>query len=286
MRISAAPAAAVLTLAAWGQSSVFRSESRLVEVYATVFDSRNHPVDGIGKDRFQIFEDGARQEIRSFESSSEELSCAILLDVTSSMRDALSGVRNAVSRLVDEMRPEDTAAIYAFSTTLQTMQDFTTDKSALKRAVALARAGGETALFDAIAQTAREIESRPGKKAIILFTDGADNASQLIAHDATRRVYQAGVPIFAVAEGSALSDSSLLKQLKELAEKTGGLCYRARNSHEVADVFGDIQAELKHVYLISYRPPQSSETKWRSIKVAVDGMKDYRIRGKQGYFPK
>src|SRR5215469_3065728 len=280
MRIRVAFAAAgILTLAAWGQSNIFRSESRLVEVYATVFDSKNHPVDGIEKEHFQVFEDGARQEIRSFESASEELSCAILLDVTSSMRDALSGVKNAVSDLVDEMRPGDTTAIYGFSTTLQTMQEFTTDKSALKRAVSRARAQGETALFDAIAQTAREIESRPGKKAIVLFTDGADNASQLMAHDATRRVYQAGVPIFAVAEGSALSDSSLLKQLKELAEKTGGICYRARNSHEVANVFGDIQAELKHVYLISYRPPQSSEAKWRSIKIAVDGMKDYRIRG-------
>ena len=202
MRIRVAFAAAgILTLAAWGQSNIFRSESRLVEVYATVFDSKNHPVDGIEKEHFQVFEDGARQEIRSFESASEELSCAILLDVTSSMRDALSGVKNAVSDLVDEMRPGDTTAIYGFSTTLQTMQEFTTDKSALKRAVSRARAQGETALFDAIAQTAREIESRPGKKAIVLFTDGADNASQLMAHDATRRVYQAGVPIFAVAEG-------------------------------------------------------------------------------------
>lgn len=263
----------------------FRSEARLVEVYATVFDHNGHPVDGLAKERFQISENGVAQEIHSFEPASGDLSCAILLDTTGSMKEALGAVKNAVSGFLDEMRPGDSAGVFAFSTSLVTLHDFTTDRAAVKRAVLRTRASGETALFDAIAQLSDEIQSRPGKKVIILFTDGADNASHLMAQAATRRAFTNGVPVYAIAEGDAVRDGELLKQLKNVAEKSGGVCYRARSSHDVANVFSDILADLKHVYLLTYKPSRSEDKTWRAIQISIAGMKDYKIRGKQGYFP-
>ena len=274
--------AVLLVCVAWAQ---FRAEATLVEVYATVLDRSNRPVDGIARERFQILEDGAPQEIRSFETSSESISCAILLDTTGSMHDAIGGVKNAVSNLIDAMRPEDSVAIYSFSASLNTLQEFTTDKTAAKRAATRIRAQGETALFDAIAGVTREVQGREGKKAIVLFTDGADNASQIVASAAVRGAQKAGVPIYAVAEGDAVGDAALTKELRALAETTGGLFYRAKSSKDVAKVFSDIQSELKHLYLLSYSPRPNPGTKWRSIQLTIAGAKDYKVRGKQGYFP-
>jgi Ca-activated chloride channel family protein len=267
-------------------AQVFTSRVRLVDVSVSVYDGHGKAVDGLLQDSFRILDNGVSQPVVSFESVSGDLTCAILLDTTASMRDAMGSMKNGVMGLLDEMRPGDSAAVFAFSTKLERLQDFTVDKDAARRAVLRTRAGGATALFDAIAQVADEIAQRPGKKAIVLFTDGADNSSRLLAESASRRALIAGVPIYAIAEGDAVHETKLVQQLQLLADKTGGSCHKARTPKEVAKVFSDIQAELKHLYLLTYKPPQESdETKWRTIQVLISGAKDYSIRGKQGYFP-
>jgi VWFA-related protein len=274
-----------LLIATVSLSAQFKSDVRLVEVYASVFDRKGLPVDDLKKERFRVLDEGRPQPIVSFEQASDPLSCAILIDTTGSMRESLGSVRNAVSNLLGQIRPEDAVAIFSFSTSLVKLQDFTTDKSTAKRALTRLRAGGETALFDAISDVSREIAPRSGKKAIVLFTDGADNASRLVAGNAIDRAVKTGIPIYAVAEGDATREGQLLRQLRSLATQTGGLCYPAKNTHELAKIFADIQAELRHMYLLSYTPPKGDDTKWRSIRIDIDGGSDYKIRGKQGYFP-
>lgn len=275
----------VLVLMALPLAAQFKSRSQLVEVYATVYDHAGVPVPGLDKDSFQVLDNGVQQPILHFEPSGADLSCALLLDTTGSMKDALGGVRNAVSNLLDQMREGDSAAVFTFNSSLNILQDFTTDKSLAKRAVMRTRAAGETALFDAIAEASRTIGPRSGKKAIVLFTDGADNASHIRAEGAIRRALTTGVPIYAVAEGSAVHEGALLKELRSLSERTGGKCYRAQSSKDVNKVFAQIEMELKHVYLLTYKPPEAEESKWRTIQVSVKGGKQYQIRGKQGYFP-
>ncbi len=262
-----------------------QSKVRLVEVYVSIFDRKGIPVDDLKQDRFLVLEDGQPQPLFSFEAASDALSCAILIDTTGSMRESLGSVRNAVSHLLDQMRPDDAVAMYSFNTSLTKLQDFTTDKSAARRALMQTRAGGETALFDAISKASHEIAGRPGKKALVLFTDGADNASHLVPDAAIKRAATTGIPIYAIAEGDATREGQLLRELHSLATQTGGLCYSAKNPHELAKIFADIQAQLKHMYLLSYKPPKGDETKWRAIQVSIEGAPDYKIRGKQGYFP-
>ena len=263
----------------------FRSDVRLVEVNVSVFDRKGNPVDDLTKDRFRIFDDGAPQPIVNFEPVSDAISCALLIDTTGSMKDSLGSVRNAVSTLLDQMRTDDSVAVYGFNTSLITLQDFTTDKAAARRAVMRIRAGGETALFDAISEVSREIMPRSGKKVIVLFTDGADNASHVVPAAAIRRALTNGILVYAVAEGQATKEEQLLKQLKSLTTQTGGICLQAKNGSDVIKVFSVIQAELQHMYVISYKPPQGDKTKWHSIEIKVEGAPDFRIRGKQGYFP-
>jgi Ca-activated chloride channel family protein len=259
---------------------------RLVEVYATVLDHKGKFVDGLRSDNFQILENGRPQRISIFESNTDALSCAILLDTTGSMREALPRVKNSVVKLMDTLDPQDSVAIFTFDDHLTVRQDFTTDKDAAKRAVLHTRAQGSTALFDAISEASEELAKRRGKKALIVFTDGDDNSSLLTAGGAIAQARKVGIPLYAIAEGEATHSSELGKVLNELSENTGGVAYRVKKADEIEEIFQTIASNLRHLYLLSYKPlSDSSDGRWRKIDIQISGVQDYRLRAKQGYFP-
>ncbi len=266
--------------------AVFRSDVRLVEVYATVFDHHGHYLDGLKGNNFELRDEGIAQPIVSFESNTSTLSCAILLDTTGSMFRALPAVKNAVMHLIDDFRPEDSIAIYSFSTSLEVLQDFSSDKSALKKAVSRTRAAGETALFDSISQAAAAIAKRSGKKAMIVFTDGDDNASVLNANAALSRVKKLGIPIYTIAEGEAVESATLGRGLKEISQVTGGMPFAVKKPKDIETFFGYISEELQHGYMLTYKPPAAHGFGWRKIELVLnDGPKDTRIRAREGYLP-
>jgi len=264
---------------------VFKSDVRLVEVYATVFDHHGRYLDGLNGSSFALLDEGVPQPIVTFESNQSILSCAILLDTTGSMFRALPGVKNAVRRLIDQFRDEDSLAVYSFNTSLDVLQDFTTDKTALKAAVQRTRASGQTALFDAISQAAAAIAKRSGKKSMIVFTDGDDNASVLNANSALSRVKKLGIPIYSIAEGEAVQSPALSRGLKEISQFTGGMAYTVKKPKDVESVFQDISEDLQHGYLLTYKPPEAHGFGWRKIQLELSGAKDYRIRAREGYLP-
>jgi len=201
------------------------------------------------------------------------------------MGEALPRVKNAMVKLIDELGPEDSVAIYTFDERLVIRQDFTTDKNVAKRAALRTRAEGATALFDALSEAAQELSRRSGKKVLILFTDGDDNSSALNASAAVARAKKAGVPLYTIAEGEATHSHNLRKLLDELSERTGGAAYEVKKPGEMEQVFHEISEDVRHLYMISYRPPEgANDGKWRKIDVLVKGPKDYRVRAKEGYF--
>ena len=278
--------AALVSSAASAQKQlVFRVETRLVEVYATVRDNHGRYMDGLTQDRFQVLDNGVPQTVTAFESNSSKLTCAILIDTTGSMAGVLPVVKHSVMNLIDELRDEDSVGIYSFNTRLNRMQDFTEDKSAAKQAVLRTRAAGATALFDAIAELAYEIAPRNGKKAIVVFTDGADNSSLLNAQSAVKRAKKAGVPVYAIAEGEAIGTKALLDELKDVAQMTGAQSYLAHKTNDIGNIFAQISNDLQHTYMLAFKPPANPEPKWRTIQLTVSGLKDPRIRAKEGYLP-
>ncbi len=285
-----------MCFAALGLASGFRGtqqipgaikvEVHLVEVYATVYDHRGGYVDGLARDSFQVFDDGKSEQITNFETSGQSLSCGILLDTTGSMAEALPRVKNSIVRLIDGLDPQDSVAIYTFDSRLMVRQEFTTDKQAAKRAILRTRAEGQTALFDALSEAAQEVAARAGKKALIVFTDGDDNASVLNASAAVTRAKKLGIPLYAIAEGEATRSHNLRKILDDLSERTGGTAYQVKKASEIEEVFQKIAKDLKHLYMIAYQPPANTgDSNWHKIEVAVRGVKDYRIRAREGYFP-
>ena len=96
---------------------------------------------------------------------------------------------------------------------------------------------------------------------------------------------KAGVPLYTIAEGEATHSHNLRKLLDELSERTGGAAYEVKKPGEMEQVFHEISEDVRHLYMISYRPPEgANEGKWRKIDVLVKGPKDYRVRAKEGYF--
>ena len=267
------------------QDVTFKQDVRLVEIYATVFDHGGRTVQGLTRDQFEIRDDGVVQPVRVFEASDKSLSCALLLDTTGSMRDAIPALRNATREFIDALRPEDSVGIYGFSDHLEELSEMGTDRAASRRAITRIRAEGRTALFDSISQLAIALQNRPGKKVMVVLTDGGDNASVLNSQTATERARKAGIPVFAVAEGDALHDVVAEKLLHELSEITGGHAYKANHYKDIDAIFTSIAGDLQNGYLLGFRPAEEGKkASWHELRVSVkDERHSFKIRARTGY---
>jgi Ca-activated chloride channel family protein len=284
---STGPAAA-LSLAELQASTLvpdFRTNGRLVEVTATVTDGRGRYVDNLPVEQFSIVVNGQPQKVLAFESQFSEISCALLLDTTGSMRDALPALKNAALKMISDLRPEDFVAVYNFNKTVTELQPFTHDTAAAKRAVMSTYADGETAMFDALARVSHDLFDRAGKKVIVLFTDGNDNSSTLTADLAIQRAKGVGVPVYTIAQGEALLHPDYLKQMEGISKSTGGEAFKIQNPSEIAAVFEKISEDLAHGYLLSFQPPSVEDHAWRPIEVSVRGARGQKVRAREGYFP-
>ena len=265
---------------------VFKSEVRIVEVHALVKDNHGRFVEGLQPEQFEVRDNGEPQPIATFEPMATGFDCAILLDCTGSMEKALPALKGAVLRLIDAFRDQDRFAVYTFDTTLRRLQDYSADKTAAKQAVLRILPGGGTALFDSLHAVAAELAERKGKKAIIAFTDGQDNSSYLHSMSVMTRAKALGLPIYAVAQGEALSDQYLFRMLKEIGQATGGGAYEVRKPSQVSWVFAEICDDIRHAYLLTYAAPPAGNDRWRTIQVILKGAKAVQIRARGGYFPR
>jgi len=264
--------------------ATFRSDVRLIEVYVTVLDHRGRYVTGLTRDRFEILDEGIPCPFSAFESTSSGFSCAILLDRTGSMGLAFPAVKNAILRFIDAFRENDVFALYSFNTSLTTLVDYTRDKDAAKQAVLNTIAQGATALFDSLSAITLQLSQRKGKKAVIVFTDGADNSSYLNANAVMRRARNSGIPVYAVAEGDALGSVELMRTLSDLSHLTGGFAYAVNKTSRIDEVFRDISANMQNAYMLAYAPPEPNGSHWRTIRVNIKDSKGLRIRAREGYY--
>jgi len=265
-------------------SPMFRVSGRLVEVPVTVTDSRGKALDGLDCKEFSLLEDGRARAAETCESLAQSVSCALLLDTTGSMQVALPFLKNAALRFIEALRPEDPVAVYSFSDSVSERQPFTTDKSAAKRAVVRTEPYGETALYDAVVRVIQDLSGRGGKKVIVVFTDGADNKSALTSGIAIRVAKAYGIPIYAVAQGDAANDADLVKQLMRAARATGGLSYNIHDPGEIREVFEEISRDLRHGYMLTFKPAPAEDQGWHEIKVVLRQADGRRVRAREGYF--
>jgi hypothetical protein len=250
--------------------SVFRANGRLVEIYATVTDDHGGYVDDLDHADFTVLDDGLAASIGTFENRSSGVSVALVLDTTGSMTASLPSLRSSAITLIDNLRPVDSVAVYSFNRTLFELQPFTRNK--------------DTALYDALVRVTREISGRPGKKAIVVFTDGIDNASTLTADAVVRRAKMEGVAVYTIAQGEAASNRNLMNQLAAVAQATGGVSFAISYPSEIRGVFEHIFQDLIHGYLLVFQPTAEENHEWHTLQVTLSGNKTRKVRAREGYY--
>ena len=267
------------------EGTVFRATGRLVEVYATIKDDKGRYVDDLPAGDFVLTEAGQPLPLAAFETRKSEVSVALLFDTTGSMQPALPALRNAALKLIGDLRSIDSVAVYSFNETVTELQPFTTDKSAAKRAVMRTHAAGSTALYDALVRVNLDLAGRPGKKVIVVFTDGQDNCSVLTTDAAILRAKSAGIPVYTIAQGNALDRPDLLRQLATVSKTTGGVAFAIHNPSEIRAVFEAVSEDVLHGYLLTFQPPPAEGHTWHPVEVSLRDMKGRKVRAREGYYP-
>ena len=261
-----------------------RIDSRTVEVYVSITDTKGKAVRNLQAEDFRVFEDGREQEIRIFELPSTGVTLALLIDTTASVAADLPHVKNAVGRLLGALRPDDTVGLFTFATYLTPLSDFTTDRRRTLGAVLQTRAAGETALFDSLAQLSRSLSKVSGKKAILLFTDGDDTSSKLSMEKSLDETSRVGIPIYAMLYGRALGDSSLLKRLENISKTSGATSFRVRQPNDLAVAFQSVAEDLQDQYLLGYQFKGDPKKDWHSLKVELSKQQKLNVSSREGYW--
>ena len=253
-----------------------------VELYTSVFDRQNRPVEGLEAKDFAVSEDGTRQEIARFERVTDlPIHAAVTLDVSGSMEASLDKARQSALEFFQQIvQPKDRAAVITFNDHPNLTVKFTNDVPTLAAGLAGLKAERGTALYDSIIFTLYYFTGVKGQRALILISDGKDEGSRFTWEDALDYAKRAGVTIYPIGLGDVDK-----RKLNQLAEETGGRTFFLKNVDELAGIYSQVEQELRSQYLIAY---QSSNTSggntFRSVdlKVLRPGMEAKTIRG---YYP-
>lgn len=278
-------------LSAQQDDDVIRVSTELVILNITVTNNAGQYVPGLRLSDFKITEDGrevALSDIASFSSHESPFASVILLDTSGSMEIRLSLARSAAIRFLDQLRPEDVAAVYKFDSKVEQVQEFSGGRDLAPMAFGL-RARGLTSLHDAILKASTVLAERPEKrKAIIVLSDGMDTQSKASADKALESALSIGASIYAVdmsaLEGrSAAANRQSAMMLKNFADKSGGRFVETPGGPALREAFANIAEELGHQYTVAFRPVnRTRDGKWRKLDVKI-AREDLIVRTRKAY---
>ncbi len=265
-----------------------------VNVVFTVTDKRDHFVKDLTENDFRVVDDNKPAlSIRSFSRQTNlPLRVGLLIDASNSVRDRFKFEQEAAIEFLNQIiRPRyDKAFVIGFDTTPEVTQDFTDSPEKLSHGVRMLRAGGGTAMYDAIYFACRDklMKEDNGvmatRRAIILLSDGEDNQSRVSREEAVEMAQRAEVIIYAISTNTSGLKLRGDKVLEHFAEQTGGKAFFPFKIEDVANAFTEISDELRSQYAIAYKPADfTADGKYRSIQIIADNKK-YHVRARKGYY--
>lgn len=291
-----------------------RVETTMVTVPIRVFDKDGRSIAGLTKEDFRIFEDKSAQEIVHFGSDNSPVTIALMLDVSDSARFKFTDIQDAAIAFAGKLREGDRLMIFVFDRLLTLIYEGPATKDQdITRVVRRINKGGGTALYDSVENVAnRELRKLPGKKAIVLLTDGVDTESKQDWDDNLRAMRESDAPVYAIqyetineqrdnssssdpmsnastgtpkGETLAVAYERAARYLSTLTSDSGGRMYKADNVPNLAKRFAEIADELSRTYSLSYYPPDDvKKDKVRKIKVELTS-KQAKLRYRTGYLP-
>jgi Ca-activated chloride channel homolog len=275
-------------------------ETLEVQLPISVLDKEGRPVDGLKQENFLVFEDKVQQTIKTFRHEDIPLSLGLVIDNSGSMRNKRERVNSSALAFVRESNPEDESFIVNFDDSAYLEQDFTSSIGDLIDALENIDARGETALYDALYLAAEKVtkDGKKDKKAILVISDGEDNASKYGINKVFEALRQSKVTVYAIGlleeddQRGGLFKKPPSKKAKEdlmkFAEITGGQAYFPKNLDEVEELVKHIAHDIRNHYTITYTPTNAKlDGSWREVTVKVNppkNMPKITWHTKQGYY--
>jgi VWFA-related protein len=257
----------------------------LIELPVTVYDSRGNVLTDLTAADFEVYEQGVKQEVASFGFASNlPLSLGVLVDHSGSMQPRIETARTAALEFFQRiLRDGDKAFFGGFSWEAQRVSPFLTDLVSLRSQVSqMPAADGGTALYDSIVTGLYRFRSIPGRKALIVVSDGEDTVSRLPYADMLRYVRTARVPIYFIGIDMPAFGTS---KMKALANETGAVAFLLRKVEELAAAYDQLEKDLRSQYLVAYySEAMKDDDGYRNVEVRVK-REGAVVRTIRGYIP-
>jgi len=272
-----------------------RVKTDLVTLTLTVTDPYNRYVSGLTKKAFTVMDNGQEQDIIYFSDTDAPISVGISFDMSGSMSgQKIAKARTALERFISTSHPSDEYFLIAFNSRAQLLMDRTRDGEAILRKLTLVQPKNDTALYDAVyLGVERVTRGTHQKRALLIISDGQDNASRYNFNEVRRLMKESDVTTYAVGimdKGDMSGPLGMQGQafLDELTSITGGKSFYPQSDVEMDEIFERIALELRHQYSIGYTPKDfKPDGKWRKVKVKVKpprGLPRLTVRGRDGYY--
>jgi Ca-activated chloride channel homolog len=312
-------AGAVIRAQDSGQRPIFRVKVDMVVLSFQVTDNKGHYVNGLKPTDFRIYEDGILQQIATFaEGAKAPLAVAgdgatrplleankdalpgmerpdafvgtnvfVLFDTSNFMYRGFVYAEDAIADFVRGLDRADSVAVYTFSRNLSRAAPLTHDHSNAIAGLRKSVAGDDTALYNALLLALRDAAKVPGRKVIIVFSNGPDNASMVAPDDVRAVAEDEGIPLYVISTAEVNKDPISSNVFKRISQRTGGKAYFAKTWQKQVEAFEDIREDLGNSYTVTYYPKANPNEGFRKITIdpTHDPGKKWRIRSRPGYRP-
>jgi Ca-activated chloride channel homolog len=298
----------------------------MVQLNVAVTDSKGNYVTGLRPQDFLVTEDGIKEKIATFGEGNEptrrlldipeaEAQAAnqlrnpaqgsaadppatfgslvaganvfILFDTSNYMYRGFVFAQDAIADFVRSLESADNVAFYSYSRDLSRAASLTSDRSQVLRGVRSTVAGDDAALYNCLLLTVKDAAKYTGRKMIVVFSNGPDNASMVPPEDVAELAQYSGIPIYMISTEQAKLEPVSTAVFERMTAATGGRAYFAKTWKDQKRAFASIRDDLGHLYSLSYYPQANPNRGWRSVTVKLVGehLKKYHIRTRNGYRP-
>jgi len=267
-----------------------------VVLNVTILDEAGHLVTDLKQEDFKIFEDGVPQTIASFQHQDIPVSLGIIVDNSGSMRDKRAAVNTAALDLVKASNHDDESFVVNFSDEAFIDQDFTSDIGKLREGLAHIDSKGGTALYDAVVASADQLakNAKRPKQALLIITDGEDNASTFNLEQTIRRVQDLQGPVvysigLLFGDEGGRESRRAKRALKLLSDETGGIPFFPKSLADVDPIAAEVARDIRNQYTIGYhstKPPSQGGYRVVKVEAHAPGHGKLFVRTRSGYYPK
>ncbi len=307
----------LVVLAVAQDRPTFRVKVDLVVLSFTITDNKGHYINGLQPKDFRILEDGIPQKLSSFAEGNKPplevqpdgsvrpmqipeqvkvegrpdsvvgTNVFVLFDTSNYMYRGFVYASDAIADFVRGLDRADSVAVYTYSRNLTRAASLTKERNDAVSGLRNAVAGDDSALYNCLLLTLRDAARVPGRKVVIVFSNGPDNASMVAPDDVRAVAEDEGIPIYVISTNEVTKDPMSSNVFKRISNGTGGKSYFAKTWQKQVEAFEAIREDLGNSYTVTYYPQTNPNEGFRKISVEIqsDVGKKYRVQARPGYRP-